>query len=60
MPNLPKAKTQKWWSVKAQIMARFGSVAAAARKLECSPEAIRLSVAGKCPRVAAKLKELLK
>lgn len=53
-------KSQNWWSVKAKIIARCGTLASAAGKLGCSTEAIRKAVSGKCPGVAAKLEDLLK
>jgi len=52
-------KTQKWWAVKAKIVARYGSLTAAARVIGCSVEALRQSTRGKCPRVARKLAAIL-
>jgi len=48
-----------WWLVKGKITARFGSVSACARKLECSQDGIRKAVEGKCPGIATRLKELI-
>lgn len=50
---------QNWRRVKGKIIARFGTVEAAARIIGCHPNAIRYAVRGLCPRVKAKLKEAL-
>jgi hypothetical protein len=52
-------KRQSWRAVKAKIVIRFGTITAAAQHLGCSDEAIRQSVHGKCPRVAARLNRVL-
>jgi len=51
--------THKWRHVKAKIIIRYGSVAECARKLKCSNEAIRQTVTGRCPGIAAKLEAVL-
>ena len=56
MPNVESKKPTRWNQVKAKIVLRFGTVTACARHIGCSDEAIRLSVKGKCPQVARKLK----
>lgn len=54
-------KTQNWNKVKAKIFDNgFDSIAACARELDCTTEALRLTVKGKCPRVALRLEALLK
>jgi hypothetical protein len=49
------SKLQSWWDVKAKIIRRWGGITQAANALGCSPEAIRYSAKGKCPRVKARL-----
>lgn len=58
MTNAAK-KTQNWRVVKAKIVLRFGTVTACAQALDCSDEAIRMSVQGKCPKVRRKLEAAL-
>ncbi len=54
-------QTQNWNKVKGKIFDRgFKSIAACARELDCSTEALRLTARGKCPGVRSKLEELLK
>jgi hypothetical protein len=53
-------KPQAWREVKAKIILRFGSIGAAARALQCSDEAIRLTVQGKCPNVKRRLEAALR
>ena len=52
--------TQKWRNVKAKIIIEFGSIAACARKLDCSDEAIRQTLHGKCPGIKQRLEAALK
>jgi hypothetical protein len=52
-------KDKKWRAVKAKIIVRFGSIAKCAREIDCTPEAVRLAVAGRCPRVKIRLLEAL-
>jgi hypothetical protein len=54
-------QTQNWNKVKGKIFDRgFKSIAACARELDCSTDALRLTARGKCPGVRSKLEELLK
>ncbi len=46
---------KKWIQVKAKLILKFGTVKRAASFLDCHPNALRYSVAGKCPRVAFRL-----
>lgn len=50
---------QKWVAVKVKVIARFGTITAAARKLGCHPNAIRYAVMGLCPRVKVRLDKAL-
>lgn len=50
---------QRWQRVKAKIIARFGTIRAAASVIHCHPNAIRYANAGRCPRVAERLKKAL-
>ena len=56
---MKRTEPNSWRQVKAKIIVRFGTVGAVAREIGCSEQAIRQTVLGKCPRVAAQLKELL-
>ena len=53
---MDRTKHKNWWTVKGLIIPVFGTVSACAARLECSPDALRKAVDGKCPRVAEKLK----
>lgn len=50
---------QRWIKSKAKLIARFGTIREAARRLGCHYNSIRYAVAGRCPRVFAKLKDVL-
>lgn len=53
-------ENKKWRKVKAQIISQFGSIGECARSLKVSPESLRITVHGKCPRIKARLEEVLK
>lgn len=59
MPNAPKLKAQNWQQVKSKIYGRYKTIAACARAIGCTEEALRASTKGKCPRVAEKLEAAL-
>lgn len=48
---------EMWIAVKGKLISRFGTIKDAAAVLGCHPNAIRLSVQGKCPSVAKRLKK---
>jgi hypothetical protein len=52
-------KREKWRRIKAKLIARHGTVKAVAAMIDCHPNAIRYAVEGRCPRVAARLKEVM-
>lgn len=51
-------KYKSWPTVKGKIIAatKRGSMVEMAQRLDCSTEALRLAVGGRCPRVAKRLK----
>lgn len=51
-------RKQKWWDLKSKIIAHFGSLKKCAQVLDCSVEALRQTVDGRCPHVARKLEAL--
>lgn len=47
--------SHRWWKVKAEIVAVWGTLSACASELKCSPESLRQSVDGKCPGIQRRL-----
>lgn len=50
-----RTKNPNWWKVKGRIIARFGTISAAAAHFENSTEGLRNAVKGKCPGILAKM-----
>jgi len=46
-----------WRQTKARLIARFGTVEAAAKALSCSVSGLRSATEGKCPGIRQKLQE---
>ena len=51
--------SKRWWKVKAEIIAQWGTLSACAAELGCSSEAIRQAINGRCPHVMARLRSAL-
>jgi hypothetical protein len=54
-----RAEPKPWWIIKAKIIGRFGSITAAAQRLNCSSEGIRSAAQGKCPGIMKRLEKEL-
>lgn len=54
------SEKQKWQIYKANLIARFGTIKAAAAIFDCHPNALRGAATGKCPRVAKRVSRKLK
>ena len=50
-------EAQRWVKVKSQLINKFTTISAAASVAVCHPNAFRLAVSGKCPRIIKWLKE---
>lgn len=51
--------SKRWWKVKAEIMAQWGTLSACANEIGCSTESLRQAAAGNCPGVWSKLQTAL-
>lgn len=60
MPNAIEEEPQNWPQVKSKIYGRFRTISACAKACDCTEEALRQSVKGKCPNVAKTLADVLK
>lgn len=55
MTDAQTKEKQKWWVLKAALIARYGTLSAAAAALRCSTNGFRHASKGICPGVAKKL-----
>lgn len=55
MTDARTKEKRKWWALKAALIARYGTLSAAAAAMKCSTNGFRHANKGICPGVAKKL-----
>ena len=55
MTEAQAKEKRKWWCLKAALIARYGTLSAAAAAMKCSTNGFRHASKGICPGVAKKL-----
>jgi hypothetical protein len=51
------SERQNWWTVKAKLIERYGTLSAAAADLKCHPNSLRSAARGRCPDVLIKINQ---